>query len=178
MNTENQQETAKDTELAWLAGFLDSDGSVQMTLPRATKTRNQRVVNLWVDFSNGDPCIIEKAIDILGKMDIGYHLAQKFVKPIKKEGDGYYLPRRKICLAIRIGKIASAKKILEALLPYLAGQKASLSRTIIKFCDRRLAQGRKPYVQEDLVIVQEFFEQKDGRCAAQNLEYLDRFLID
>ncbi len=178
MNTDNQQETAKDTEIAWLAGFLDSDGSVQMTLPRSTKANNHRVVNLWVDFSNGDPAIIEKASNILDKMGIGFHIAQKFVKPIKKEGDGYYLPRRKICLAIKIGKIANIKKILEALLPYFAGQKAALSRIIVKFCERRLTQGRKPYVQEDLVIVQEFFEQKDGRYAAQNLEYLDRFLID
>ena len=64
MDRENQQATVKDTELAWLAGFLDSDGSVQMTMPQSTRAKNRRVVNVWVDFSNSDAGIIEKAINV------------------------------------------------------------------------------------------------------------------
>ena len=178
VDRDNQQETVKDTELAWLAGFLDSDGSIQMTIPRSSRAKNRRVVNLWVDFSNGDPAIIDKALSILDKLDVGCHTAQKHVKPIYKQDGSYYLPNRKICLSLRIGKMANIEKLLRAVSPYLAGQKKALSNILIRFCESRAGKGRKTYDEQDILIVEEFFRQSDGRFAARNLEYLDGFLND
>jgi len=178
MNIDNQQATVTETELAWLAGVLDSDGSVQLTMPQSTRAKRQRVVNVWVDFSNSDAGLIEKASDIITRMGISFHLANKKVKPIFKEGGGKFLPRKEICLAIRIGKLSNAKIILEQLIPYLASQKGPASRLIVNFCKTRIPKGRKPYDLEDVLIVKEYFEHKGGKTGKRNLEYLNGVLND
>lgn len=178
MDRDNQQETVKNTELAWLAGFLDSDGSVQITMPQAEKAKQKRVVNVWVDFSNGDAAIIEKASGIIEKMGISYHLASKKVRPIYKEDGSKFLPRKEICLAIRIGKLTSAKRILEQLIPYMAGTKAAQSRIIVRYCEKRIPKGRRPYESEDLMIVREFFENQVNKVSIRNLLHLDGLLND
>lgn len=178
MNMDNQQATVKDTDLAWLAGFLDSDGSVQLTMPQSTRSKHQRVVNVWVDFSNSDANIIEKATNIITGLGITFHLAEKKVKPIFKEGGGKFLPRKEICLSVRIGKMESAKRLLESLLPYLAGYKAASSRLIIKFCESRLGKGRRTYDLDDLLVVKEYYESKGGKTADRNLSYLNGVLND
>lgn len=178
MNRDNQQGTVRDTELAWLAGFLDSDGSVQITMPQQQKGRVKRVVNVWIDFSNGDASIIEKAADIISRMGISFHTAQKKVRPIYKEGGGKFLPRREICLSIRIGKLTSAKNLLEKVIPYLAGTKAAHSRIIVKYCARRIALGKAPYDGEDFAILREFFEDRGSPASLRNIGYIDGLLND
>lgn len=178
MNMDNQQATAKDTELAWLAGFLDSDGSVQLTMPQSTRAKRQRCVNVWVDFSNGDALIIEKAVNIIKKLGISFHIAEKKVKPIFKEGGGKFMPRKEICLSVRVGKLSSAKFLLESLLPYIAGSKAASSRLIINYCASRIPKGRKHYDLEDMLLIKEYYEHKGGKTAARNLEYVNGVLND
>jgi hypothetical protein len=178
MDKDNQQETVKDTELAWLAGFLDSDGSVQLTMPQANKACKKRVINVWVDFSNSDILIIEKATEILGKMGIPFHIATKHVKPIYKQDGGKFLPRKEICLAVRLGKLTSVLKLLGQLVEYMAGNKAAHSRIIMKYCEQRIPKGRTKYDMEDLIIAKEFFETRVDKVAQRNLLHLDGLLND
>lgn len=179
MDTDNQQATVTEVELAWLAGFLDSDGSVQMTMPQSTRAKHQRVVNVWVDFTNGDDLMIERAVSIITKMGVSFHVATKKVRPIYKKGGGKFLPRKEISLAIRIGKLSSAKTVLELLIPHMASSKAAAARLITRYCNQRIPKGRKQYDLEDILLIKEYYELKgDTATAKRNLEYINGSLRD
>jgi hypothetical protein len=149
-----------------------------MTMPQSTKAKNQRVINCWIDFSNTDAAIIEKASDIVSRMGIGFHIAEKRCRPIYKADGGTFLPRKEICLALRIGKLTSTRKLLIQLIPYLAGSKAAASRLIVKFCDQRIEKGRRAYDTDDLMVIREYYESRGGKAAERNIAYIDGSLND
>jgi len=178
MGTDNQQETVEDVELAWLAGVLDSDGSVQMTVPKSEKGARRCCVNVWIDFSNSDPAIINRVIDILDRIGLSHYDGEKRIKPIYKQDGTYYLSKTKICLFTRVSRLVSIEKALSLLHPFLVGQKKAHSEIILRFVRKRISKGRKKYDGEDLMVVQEFFRQRNGRFAAKHVETLDRLLND
>ena len=178
MDRDNQQQSVQETELAWLAGVLDCDGSVQITIPRATRARQHRVVNVWISFDNTDAFLINRIIDILDRLGIGHYDAEKNIRPCYGENGKVYLSEKKICLFCRISKMQHIQTLLGQLLPYLVGQKKALSQIILRFVGRRLKQGRTPYEEDDLIIVRDFFKERNGRFAARNVEILDAMLRD
>lgn len=179
MDTVNQQQTVQEVELSWLAGFLEGDGSMQLTMVNSPKSAMGKAINVWVSFDNTDAAVINRIIDILDRYGVGHYDGQKFIKPIYKEDGSYYQSRIKICLFVRISKIQGVLKVLSGLSPYLTGQKKAQAEIIMRFAKNRLkAKGRKNYESADIMIVREFIEKRDGRYAAKNLELLDRMLND
>jgi hypothetical protein len=179
MNTVNQQQTVSEVELAWLAGFLEGDGSMQLTLVNSPKGAKGKAINVWVSFDNTDASVINRIIDILDRYGVGHYDGQKFIKPVYKQDGSFYQSKIKICLFVRISKIQSVLKVLSGISPYLTGQKKGQAEIMMRFARKRLeAKGRKEYESADLMIVREFIEMRDGRFAAKNLELLDRMLND
>jgi hypothetical protein len=178
VDTDNQQETIQAIELAWLAGVLDCDGSVQMTVPKSPKAKHHRRINVWIDFSNSDAAIINKVIDVLDRLGIGHYDGNKFIKPVYKQDGTFYKSETKICMFCRISKLKSIERLLSVISPYLVGQKKHFTEIILRFVRKRLKTGRKPYEEDDILIVKEFFQSRNGRFAAKNAEMLDRILND
>ena len=180
MSREDQQEIDLEfeTDLAWFAGILDGEGTIQMTVPQSKKSRQQRCVNVWIEINNCDANIINKCIDVLDKLKVGHYDGQKAIKPIYKEDGTCYISTKKICLFTRIAKLQNIKIVLEAIRPYLVGYKKAMCKMMLRFVNRRLKTGRKPYEMEDLIIAQDFFKQSDGRFASRNIEILDKILRD
>ena len=178
MDTDNQQVTIPDTDLAWIAGIIDGDGNIQISIPKNKKTKSGRTINMWIDITNSDPMIINKCISIFEAMGVKHLDGQKFIKPVYKEDGTYWQSKTKYCIWTRITRLIYIEKFLEQVIPFLNSYKKGLGEIMLRFVKRRVEKNRKPYDEGDIMLVQEFMKTADGRYAARNIEYLDRLLRD
>jgi hypothetical protein len=178
MDKDNQQETIRDTELAWMAGVIDADGNIQVSLPKIKKGNIGRVVNFWIDITCSDPGIIDRCVEIFEKMGIAHYDGQKEIKPVYKKDGSYYLSDTKYCLFTRVTRLGVLKDFLPRIIPHLAGNKKHLAMLMHRFLVKRLPKGRKPYDGEDIMGIIAFIKQADGRFATRNIEYLEGLLRD
>lgn len=123
----NQQEVNKPDaiELAWLGGLLNGDGCFSLTF----RTRNKILkCDMSLTLTQCDPCVIERATDILNRLDTNPSISE-----YASSGAGM---RTKWNL--RLSKMATIHRVIEAVLPFMVGEKQAQAKLMNRYLERRL----------------------------------------
>lgn len=161
MNRDNQQEIhtkeVTNVELAWLAGMLNGDGCFHMSARKKSwKGRDTIGVDMRMVLTQTDAGIIEKASGIITRLT-GHtpYIAER--KPAGAGVNGL--------MHMSIGRMVHMDAVLEAIRPYLVGDKAARARLIGKYIKSRLSKmGEHPknknprLCKEDWALVEQFYE--------------------
>lgn len=162
-----KQRNANESEFAWLAGFLEGEGTLMMrTQARSEREKGNRIpkISTEIRIYNTDACLIRKCIEIIRRMDIEPCIEEREQKPMPKPGGGEYTSVDPM-LALKIAKPTQAIVFLRHIRPWLFGSKADRADLIIEYLARRLsriaAAGKDPrgvpYNEDDFSTVQRFF---------------------
>jgi len=120
----NQQEVS-EIELAWLAGMLNGDGCFSLTF----RSRNGKLkCDMSLTITQCDPGVIDKADELFNKIGITPGISE-----YAASGAGV---RTKWNL--RISKMAHIHRVIEAIIPYMIGEKAAQANLMKRYLDRRL----------------------------------------
>lgn len=114
-----------DTDIAWLAGILDGEGSIgiQNGMPR------------YIEFYNTSELLINKIVAVLDFNRIPYKRFEKFVK-------SQLINRKTVkILTVRVSRIQHMKRLSELLLPHLTC-KQNKATLILNFKSRYKTTGR------------------------------------
>lgn len=169
MDRDNQQATPTEGEIAWLAGIIEGEGSLMMSLWQRNERGGQKPkVGLTVKIYNSDAGIIRKAASILELLAVGYHLKERDMPPMAKAGgDGHYAPTAPM-LTLTISRLSFVAAVLRAIRPWLFGEKAARADLMLQFLDRRFVKfeikgsgaqrmgKRAPYDADDIRLVLTF----------------------
>lgn len=131
----------KDTELAWLAGFWDGEGSI--TVFKHKEKNGAIKLCPTLSIVNCNEQLIAETKRILDELETSFHI-QKTATPNPRHKDSYMLITRN-CKYI--------KTVLDAIIPHLVGKKAQAFLTL-QFVEKRQdydAPGgyRRRYDEED-----------------------------
>jgi hypothetical protein len=162
----NQQAT--DAELGWLAGIIDGEGYLGMSLESEHNYREgyqtrQHSIKVEIKVVNCDPEIVVKTAQVMQKLGVNPYIRQPAVE---------LKVNHKVHYEASIKRMAPVKRVLEAVLPYLVGSKLERANIILRFIQLRTdnpgvvnpayadnAKGRhgprviKPYSTEELELV-------------------------
>ena len=169
MDRDNQQATPTEGQIAWLAGLIEGDGTLQMSLWKRNDGPDRKPkVGLQIKVYNADAGIIRQASLVLELLMAGYHLKEREMVPMAKPGgDGHYVSPDPM-LTLTISKMAAVDSVLKAIRPWLFGGKAARADLMLKFLERRFAKfeddtmgKRAPYDAGDIRLVLQFV--KNGK---------------
>lgn len=118
-----------NTELAWLAGLWDGEGSITI-FTHQEKDGNKKICPTLL-VVNTNPAIIAEAARILDKLGTSFHVFERN-NPNPKHKDAIQLNTRNQ----QYIKIA-----LEAMLPYLVGKKAQAELTL-RYVNKKIEQSK------------------------------------
>lgn len=136
---------AKKTDLAWLAGIVDGEGSI-LILKNGHKG-SYKGHNMVVMFHVTNTCgnIIAKTQEIIESLGVGCYIRTR-------ENKGY---KWKPSFRLDVSKFAHLKILLEAIRPYLVS-KHGQADLVLRFINKRIDKNRKPYDDEELGIIDEY----------------------
>ena len=156
MNTDNPQQTVSDLERGWLAGIIEGEGSIVLTL---TKQHAKRIagVPMRVDprviITNTDGVLIEKCLSVINRLGVGgwvVHTRPNNVGLVKR-------PSKDITY-IYIQGFKRVHKLLKEISPCFFGAKKERCDVLMRFMSKRLSTGGrgKVYDDEDVGLMLEF----------------------
>lgn len=120
----NQQEMS-EIELVWLAGLLNGDGCFSLTF----RTRQNKLkCDMSLTLTQCDAAVIDKADSTFTKIGIVSGISE-----YASSGAGV---RTKWNL--RISKMAHISRAIDAVIPYMTGEKAAQARLMKRYLDRRM----------------------------------------
>jgi hypothetical protein len=135
----------KKTDLAWLAGLVDGEGSIGFYSHKEVLKRKYHVVRYrpTLHIANTDCLIINEA----------EHIVQSILslKPLPKIT--YKMqnkPRYHVCFMIRVQDKSNVLKVLEAIEPYLIGKKAQ-AQLLINMLKHHVKRAR--YTRAELEVI-------------------------
>lgn len=115
-----------DTDLAWLGGIMDGEGSISFQV--TTRKTGNLVIVPFVSVTNTDKGIISKVMEILDKIGVGYKASWVI--------DENHPAHKKRC-NIRIDKYARVKGFIPLIYPYLNSEKKHNSDIVLEFIKQR-----------------------------------------
>jgi hypothetical protein len=125
--------------LAWLAGFLEGDGSVKLN--KASMSGNRTIYSPGIVFSNTDPLIIEEVAKILKEHEIGYYIHAK------RTVNG-------IAFDLSVKGFKRVEPLARLLVDYLVGKKLIEMQLLLEWLSSRKETGNyKTYTERELEIV-------------------------
>lgn len=120
----NQQEVS-EVQLAWLAGLLNGDGCFSLTFRR----RDGRLkCDLSLTLTQCDPAIVERADDLINKLGVTPGISE-----YEPSGAGIRTKWN-----MRISKMAHILAVIDAVLPYMVGEKSAQAKLMKRYIERRL----------------------------------------
>lgn len=130
--------------LAWLAGFLEGDGSIALT---KQKMSNDRIILVpGIRFSNTDALIIEECGNILKENNVGFYYSSKYTA-------------NAISFDLVVKGFKRVQPLLNLLIPELHGKKLTIAKLLDKWLQSRTVTGNsKTYTKEELNIYDKIAE--------------------
>ena len=161
----NQQGTPSETELAWLAGFIEGEGSLSLSAWNRFDEHASKYpkISVTIKVYNTDARLIQRCREIIRKLDIEPHLKERDQKPMLKAGGGTYVSRDPM-LTLTVSKFSCALTLLEAIRPYLYGDKSTRADLMIEYLRIRIAKfaanggnfRNVPMAREEIVMLKAF----------------------
>lgn len=121
----------KDTDLAWLAGIWDGEGTCSLYGNR--EKNGSRKIKPRFSMGNTDLGIINRALKIVNMLGVNPYIYNR--QPKKKQ--------HKACTYFVINKREDITIVLEAILPYMTGEKKEKAKLVLHFCKSRIKQKTK-----------------------------------
>jgi hypothetical protein len=142
---ENQQVSQlNDTDLAWVAGIVE--GEAYIGLSKRIKPEFQYVPRIQI--INTDGLMLNAVGEILKKRNLAYYRHRWDIdkRRRRKIYDNYGVSNRKSGDIVFVG-LGRVKKVLDAILPYMRGERVSRAKIVLEFCNYRLnARNGKSYL--------------------------------
>lgn len=178
----NQQEIL-DTDIAWLAGIIDGEGSICMNVrQKHWNGWNGIGVDLHIGIVNTDGGIIHKFVSVLRKLGIEAHLHESEQNPIYNANGRKYQNHSKTIVQAGISKMRDILNVLTRIQPYLAGEKSKRALLIMQFIERRIERQTKRskggatwYDGYDWDIVKKFYDITGGRLLPEVKKILNDY---
>ncbi len=152
MNRDNQQEIGL---VGWLAGIIDGEGTVALSISRRAKRSQMIRTTPEVMIGNTDPLIIERCIKAFEVIGVGHYARHE-----RRPGGmvcGTMVKKFKPVTMLEVSGIQRTRTLLNAVRPFLAGEKAMRADLLLKFINGRIgyvADSKKArnvaYRQEDI----------------------------
>lgn len=139
----------KETDLAWLAGIWEGEGSILLYSRPVTDTRIQ--ITPALEVTNTDIHIVNECRRILEEMGCNFSYMER--KPKKTQ--------HKLAFSLRTQNARYIKTFLELTLKYMVGTKKAYGETLLSFVSRRVEKALKAnkdlkhlhYDQEDYEFI-------------------------
>ena len=142
-NRDNQQEKLK---LSWLAGMLEGDGFVSVTISKSKLARNGFGTRAVIGVTNQDSFIINEVDNILRSIGVTACIQENKT------------PKGIPIFLISTSKNTYVKKVLDSIIPYLIGDKKARAELTLKFVNRRVSKPYSYLEQEDIDLLREMNE--------------------
>ncbi len=172
----NPQETI-EVDKAWLAGVIEGDGSIGMGfhLFKSPNLIKRFAVKPTISFSNQDGLLIERVVHLLAA------LSGKNPR-IREVPSGSERGRSSMWVALT--GMESVQSVLQAIMPYLQGEKAARARLLHQFIASRMERhkgrgplaSRTPYNEEELLLIQQCRKYCRGKGGRLGNPEIDRIL--
>lgn len=156
----NQQGNFGDTDLAWLAGFIDGEGSFgfqQIASPRIRPGERDRshkrpYFNPRITVGNTDWPTLEYVQGICRAYELPHHVSERHNRGLRLNGI-----EKPPFWQIRSEGVRRCQKWLFFLMPYLR-TKRDQAHVMLEFCESRLGMEghQKPYTDRELAILSVF----------------------
>ncbi len=133
MNTDNQQEIGL---VGWLAGIVDGEGTVSLTISRRANRSQMIRTTPRVSIANTDAGIIDRCLLAFEKIGVGNYRQDIRRKP----GNVCGVPVAKF-LPVTVLEVTGLKRVrllLNAIRPFLAGAKANRYDLLLTFIEGRI----------------------------------------
>jgi hypothetical protein len=147
--------TVTDTEVGWLCGIVDGEGTIAFSVynnkgVQVVKVKPQIIVH------NTDKPMIEKVADIFRRCQIGVHIAS--VRPHGRSFSGNTATKYRLGYVVTVAGFKRAKRALEIMAPHLVSKKrkAELVLRYIRQRELKLSADRlAPIDYQDLSLIRE-----------------------
>lgn len=154
----------KDTDLAWLAGIWEGEGSILLYSRPVNEKRIQ--ITPAVSMGNTDIHIINNARAIINQMGINFNFQEKF----PKKGTRMFY-------TLVSAHYRNIKVFLEHVLPFMIGEKKAYGETLLAFVTRRCEKAenykgnlkRLPYDEEDYEFLRSSTTKREGVKKTQDI---------
>ncbi len=128
-------EGVSDFDIGWLAGVVDSDGSIAFYKAKNHDRRRGKHIIRYsrltrIVIINTDVKILRRVANILTKLNIVAYINQKSASKKFRDGSFHY---KKPCYEIIVSQRKSAERIANIIYPHLAGYKKDKVLTIVKY---------------------------------------------
>lgn len=133
MNTDNQQEIGL---VGWLAGIVDGEGTVSLTISRRANRSQTIRTTPKVSIGNTDAGIIDRCILAFNQIGVG-HYAQNVRRPAGHVL-GVPVAKFKTVTMLEVTGLKRVRTLLDAIRPFLAGEKANRADLLLKFIVGRI----------------------------------------
>jgi hypothetical protein len=123
-----------ETEKAWLAGIIDGEGSIILSL----SVQDNRLYNVLpeVHIANTEKIMIETIGDIYDRLGVGRHISRRKVSTTNgvtgERGKAY----KDLYVAASVGFLR-VRKLLPSILPYMVTSKRQKGEKILKYVEQR-----------------------------------------
>ena len=143
MNTRRQ---SAGKNLAWLAGFIDGDGTITLNKQRMSKDRI--IYTPLVGVTNTDHSLIEEVAEVLTELEIGYYICQHKTK-------------NGIAKKLFTKGFKRVKKLLPLIIPELRGKKKQQAVLLLEWINSRAQTGNNnTYTDNELLLFAQIKELK------------------
>lgn len=153
--TDNQQRKFNEIDIAWLAGFIDGEGSIGIKVQKYMNNRTVFYAAPYVQIVNTDNGALKRVDDILKALHVGHYIDSP--KPRKapfgsKSVDGY-----KPMWRVLINGLKRCQAFLSIISPYLVVKRLDAS-LVSEFIGSRISKHYKhlPYSEHEIEIINNY----------------------
>ncbi len=156
---------ATQAEIGWLAGIIDGEGHIGISLQG---THKGDAVKMDLQIVNTDEALIEKAVLVINKLGVNPHIRERVHN--KKNWANNWI--------VTVGKMAQIKRVLDAVRPHLTGVKREKADVMLALIESRLTKTRADkYSAYEKSLAQNFRDRFVGVCGASTTAREARRLI-
>lgn len=173
---DNQHGTPTDTQLAWFSGILEGEGSITLNVRRKEWKGWKGIgVDLQIQIVNTDGYIIEEVAKIIrGIVKSEPRIMERGVIPDRTTTDGTVWRQNRAMMMVGVSKMAHIQAVLEAVKPFMIGEKKARARLMLEFIERRMSakgertkHGASWYTGYDWELVSQFYAISGGKLPSE-----------
>ena len=165
MNETMGNPQATQAEIGWLAGIIDGEGHIGISLQG---TKRGEAVKMDLQIVNTDYGLIEKVLVVIGKLGVNPHIRERT----------HHRATWSTNWVVTVGKMAQIKRILDATKDHLTGMKREKADVMLALIESRLMKTRADrYSDYERSLTQYFRDRFVGVCGASTTAREARKLI-